>query len=51
MNIESFISFLGHTDWLLLTGLILVLGVAFTEVFSEKPGQTPRSGTDRTHPR
>ena len=51
MNFESLISFLGRSDWLLLAGLILVLGVAFAEVFTEKPGQTPRSGSNRTHPR
>jgi hypothetical protein len=51
MNVDSFISFLVQSPWLFLTGLILVLGVAFADVFSEKPGQTSRPGSGRTRPR
>jgi hypothetical protein len=51
MNVESFISFLTQSNWFFLTGLILLLGVAFADTFSEKPGQTHPPGRDRSRPR
>jgi hypothetical protein len=39
INVESFISFLSHSDWVFLTGLILLLAAACAVTFSEKPRQ------------
>ncbi len=49
MNVESFISFLSHSDWVFLGGLILLLGAASAIGFSEKPGQNRPPGK-RPHP-
>jgi uncharacterized protein involved in exopolysaccharide biosynthesis len=51
MNVESFISFLSHSNWVFLAGLILLLAAAFAVTFSEKPGPTHPSGKDRARPR
>jgi uncharacterized BrkB/YihY/UPF0761 family membrane protein len=44
MNVESFISFLNHSNWVFLAGMIVLLGAAFAITFSEKPGQNPAIG-------
>jgi hypothetical protein len=45
MNVESFISFLSHSDGVFLAGLILLLaaacGVTFSEKASGPPGDNP----------
>ena len=51
MNVDSIVSFLIQTPWVFLVGLILILGVAFADTFSEKPGQSHPSRTQRTPPR
>ena len=51
MNVDSFISFLTQSNWFFLTGLIVVLGVAFADTFSKKPGRDRRSRSKRTPPR
>lgn len=51
MNVESFISFLTQSNWVFLTGLILVLSVAFADTFTEKPGQRHSASRDRRPPR
>jgi hypothetical protein len=51
MNGEFFVSFLMQTPWVFLVGLILILGVALAGTFSEKPGRSHPSGTERTRPR
>jgi len=51
MNLESFISFLSHSNWVFLAGLILLLGGAFAVTFSEKSGPNRPSGSDRPRPR
>ncbi len=50
MNVESFISFLSHSDWIFLAGMILLLGAAFAMTFSEKPGRNRPSGRERARP-
>ena len=50
MNVDSFISFLSHSDWVFLVGLIALLGVAFAGCFSEKPVTTRPSRDDRVRP-
>jgi hypothetical protein len=50
MNIESFISFLSHSDWVFLAGLILLLAAACAVTLSEKPRPGQPSGNDPTHP-
>jgi hypothetical protein len=53
MNLESVISFLSHSNWIFLAGLIALLGGAFAVCFSEKPGPTPPSANEgaRARPR
>jgi pimeloyl-ACP methyl ester carboxylesterase len=51
MNVESFISFLSHSNWIFLAGLVLLLGGAFTVCFFDKPGHNRSTGSDRTPPR
>jgi uncharacterized protein involved in exopolysaccharide biosynthesis len=48
MNIESFISFLSHSNWIFLAALILALGAAFAVSFRNKPspGPNPPSKAD-----
>jgi hypothetical protein len=50
MNIESFISFLSHSDWVFLASLILLPAAASAVTFSEKPRPSRPSGNDPTHP-
>ncbi len=51
MNLESFISFLSHSNWIFLVGLLALLGTAFAVCFSEKPAPNRRSGDDPARPR
>jgi len=51
MNVESFISFLTHSDWVFLAGLILLLAAACAVTFSEKPRLGKPSANDRSRPR
>jgi hypothetical protein len=51
MNLESFFTFLSHSNWIFLAGLIALLGGAFTVCFSEKPAPTPPSGNEGARPR
>lgn len=51
MNVESFISFLSHSNWVFLAALIVALGAAFAVTFSEQPGQNRSSGNDPASPR
>jgi uncharacterized BrkB/YihY/UPF0761 family membrane protein len=51
MNVDSFVSFLTQSTWVFLTGLILLLGIAFADTFSEKPGKKHSSDSRRAKPR
>jgi hypothetical protein len=51
MNLESLFSFLIQSPWVFLTGLVLILCVAFADTFSQKPGPSRPSRTEHTPPR
>lgn len=51
MNSDSVLSFLSHSNWVFLGGLVLLLAAACVLGILERPRTKRTSDTDRTSPR